>query len=131
MKKILLSLLLSIAAFAAGNFVYNTPISDVSLNASLGKVNGQEVIHKFGRNPDIDMASGFETLWNGGGIYTGFDATEAQNVLVSSDSADDTLAGTGARTIRIFGLNENYLQIQEDLNLTGLTDVNTTNQYIR
>lgn len=52
-------------------------------------------LHKFGRNKQIDVASGFETIWNGGGFYTGFNATAAETVEVLSSGANGAL-DTGA-----------------------------------
>lgn len=50
---------------------------------------------------------------------------------VSSSSASDTSAGTGARTILVAGLDANYNQINEVVTLNGQTAVNTTNSYLR
>jgi hypothetical protein len=63
-------------------------------------IEGARFIHKFGRNPDIDRASGFEAIWNAGGDYTGFDATAGEAIEVYSSSANDTgsLVSSGTAT---------------------------------
>ena len=58
-----------------------------------GNVPGHSAILKWGRNPDIDTG-GFEAIWNGGGSYTGFDATGEEVVEVFSGAGAD--AGTEA-----------------------------------
>lgn len=50
---------------------------------------------------------------------------------VSSSSANDTSAGTGARTILVVGLDANYVSQSETITLNGQTAVNTTNSYLR
>ena len=50
---------------------------------------------------------------------------------VSSSSASDTSAGTGARTVLIEGLDGDYNAVSETITLTGQTAVNTTNTYLR
>lgn len=86
------------------------------------------VVHKFGHNSDIDIASA-EDIWDGGGDYPWPSA--AAETSIASSSANDTAAGTGARTVRVYGLDSNYLQIQEDVTLNGTTNVVLTNQYLR
>jgi len=63
-----------------------------------GKVPGHSALHKFGRNPDID--GGFEDIWNGGGVYTGHNATAAETLEVFSSDGDDagTLLSSGTAT---------------------------------
>lgn len=96
---------------------------------ALGRVPGHSVIHKYGLNQDID--SSFETIWEGGGSYTGFDAVVAETVEVFSASANDTAAGTGARTIKIYGLDSSYDLAEETVTLSGVTAVDTVGTYIR
>ena len=96
-----------------------------------GRVPGKSFLRIFGRNPDIDSEAIFEALWQGGGDYTGFNATAAERLTVFSTNANDSLAGTGARTIRIQGLDASFNPIQEDLNLQGTTQVLTVNSYYR
>lgn len=107
------------------------PLGDFGLNVQRGLVPGVSVVHKFGRNPDIDSGSGFEDLWNGGDTYTGFDATAAETVEVFSDNANDTAAGTGAQTIQLIGLGAGFVSQTEVITLNGTTPVNSVNQYIR
>ena len=52
-------------------------------------------------------------------------------MTVSSSSASDTSAGTGARTILVAGLDANYNSISEIVTLNGQTAVNTVNSYLR
>lgn len=106
---------------------------DLGLEIVRGNINGMSYIHKFGRNPDIDMASNFEAIWNGGGDYTGFDATGAEVVELFSSDDEDGGAGTdtGALTIELYGLDSNYKEQTETLILNGTTKVDTTNTYLR
>lgn len=57
--------------------------------------------------------------------------TTATVLKISSSSADDDSAGTGARTIAIYGLDQNYNAISESVILDGQTEVNTGNSYLR
>ena len=57
--------------------------------------------------------------------------TSAVRLEVASTSANDTLAGTGMRTVAITGLDSNYDAVTEVLELSGQTPVLTTNSFIR
>src|SRR5574343_828856 len=105
---------------------------DSGLDIVSGKVTGKKVISIYGRNPDIDIADGFETVWNGGGIYTGTNATAAEKVEIFSSSAEDG-AGTltGALTIKVSGLDENWDEQEETVTLNGTGVVETVGTYIR
>jgi len=63
-----------------------------------GRVNGYSFVAKFGENPDIDAASGFETIWDGGGTY--IPPTQARiHDCVSTNVADaGTLVSSGMAT---------------------------------
>ena len=105
---------------------------DFLIEVAKGKVTGHSIINKFGRNPDID--AGFEALWNGGGFYTGFNATTAETLEIASSDVNDTAAGTGARKVIISGLlDENYNQMDDvEITLNGTTNVSLGSQtYIR
>ena len=98
------------------------------LTIAENKYAGRFVVNKFGRNSDVDAA---EDIWEGGGDYTGFPTGSAETLTIVSSSADDTSDGTGARTLRIFGLDSDFELQQEDITLNGTTNVTTTNTYMR
>lgn len=82
-----------------------------------------------GNNPDIDTGTVPEDIWTGGGLYPWI--TTAAPLEIVSNSADDTAAGTGARTVLVIGLNASYAEIQELVTLNGTTPVPLVNQFFR
>lgn len=105
-------------------------MNDFIIGAVTGKTQLQyevSTVNKFGYNPEIDTTTDPEDIWDGGGIWT--PPTTARVHAIVSSSANDTAAGTGARTMRVIGLDSNNLEIQEDITLNGVTPVNTTNSY--
>ena len=107
--------------------------SDFGVELTHSRVAGKRRFRKFGRNPDLDSGSGFEALWNGGGLYTGFDATAEETVELFSSSANDASAGTGARTVELSeGLDGDFNPVATEIvTLNGITPVTTVNQYMR
>jgi hypothetical protein len=105
---------------------------DFRLAISKGHVDGHIHLHKYGRNPDCALNTP-EAIWNGGGAYTGHNAVAAELLtVVSSDAADDAVAvGTGAWTVRLFGLDANWNPLVEDVILDGATPVDTVAAFIR
>jgi len=97
------------------------------LQVARGQIAYHESIYKFGNNPEI--ADSIETVWSQGGLYSYL--TSASVLKVSSSSTDDTSAGTGARTVQLFGLDGDYNEISEVVTLNGQTAVNTTQSYLR
>lgn len=57
--------------------------------------------------------------------------TVADRVEVASASANDTAAGTGARTIKVYGLDKDYNPLIETITLNGQTPVVGTLNFIR
>ncbi len=107
-------------------------VSEFYGDVALGNYADSTIGTKFGRNPDIRIATTPEDIWNGGSTYTGMPITGTATTLqVVSTSSLDTSAGTGARTVRIFGLNSAYEPITEDITLNGTTAVTTVNSYWR
>lgn len=96
------------------------------LQTSRGQISFHQAVTVFGYNDDVDTAP--ETIWPQGGILPFLSA--ASVLTVSSDSADDTSAGTGARTVYLGGLDQNHNQISEIITLNGQTGVSTTKQYL-
>ena len=97
------------------------------LQVARGQIAFHKTNFKFGFNPDIDDS--LETVWAEGGLYSYL--TSASVLKVSSSSTADTSAGTGARTVELFGLDTNYDEINETVTLNGQTAVNTTQEYLR
>lgn len=104
---------------------------DSELTIAAGLFSGYSIINKAGFNPDVDNAVATDDVWELGGVYTGFPTGAAETVDVFSDSINDTSAGSGARTIRIVGLDANYNDQSETLTLNGTTPVTSVNTYAR
>lgn len=98
------------------------------LQVARGQIAGHRVLTRSGMNPDVDTGA-LESLWDFGGLYTFPSA--ASVMTISSSSASDAAAGTGARTVLVTGLDANYVEISETVSLNGQTGVNTVNSYLR
>ncbi len=96
------------------------------LQVSRGQIQGHSSVIVFGYNPDVDTTE--ETVWPNGGTIP--HPTVASVLKISSSSANDTSAGTGARTVYIEGLDGDYEVVSETVTLNGQTEVNTTNSYL-
>lgn len=108
-------------------------VDEFLTEVALGNISGHSLHTQFGRNSDIDPGSEPETVWEGGGLYTGqpIHTASAETVTIVSSSALDTAAGTGARTATIYGLDENWALQSEEVTLNGLVAVTTTGQWHR
>jgi len=82
---------------------------------------------RFGDNHAVGTTE--EDVWRGGGLYNWI-GTPAQ-LKVSSSSAQDAAAGTGARTVTLIGLDSNWATQTETVTLTGQTAVTTTSTWKR
>ena len=92
------------------------------LEVGRGNVPGfaNELVHA--RNPLVGLS--IEDVWDPGGVLVYPTAGEQWEVL--SASANDTSAGTGARTVLIIYLDDNYVKQTETVTLNGTTPVSTT-----
>ena len=97
------------------------------LQVARGQITAHEHIDLFGINSAVGTS--FETVWYSGGTYAY--PSSAAVLKVSSTSANDTSAGTGARTVLVQGLNATYDAVSETVILNGQTQVDTVNSYIR
>lgn len=102
-------------------------ISAALLEISLEHVDGYKSIVIEGNNDDIDV--GTEDIWSEGGNLVYLTAAETMNIV--SDDAADTSAGTGARTVKVTGLDSAYIEIEETVILNGVANVLTSNSYLR
>lgn len=97
------------------------------INVSRGLLPTSSRLQKVGYSAAI--TTGFQTVWN---EATAVVFPSSAGVLtVSSSSANDTSAGTGARTVTVSGLDSGYNSITEVVILNGQTAVNTANSYLR
>ena len=95
---------------------------------SLGNVTGYQPVIVEGNNDNVP-STGTHDIWESGTDLIYLTAAETMNIV--STDANDTSAGTGARTIRIKGLDNDFNEISETISLSGLSNVLTVNLYIR
>jgi hypothetical protein len=103
-------------------------IPDLFFEIGRQNITGWTSVLKFGRNVDVDTGS-LEDIWDGGDSWTAPTAAVAHNIR--SSNACDVSAGAGARTVQVFGLDENYVEQDETITLNGTTNVLTSGSYIR
>ncbi len=102
-------------------------VRDFFVEATKGNIIGQTTVNKFGQN--LAVGTSVEDVQSQGGVLIFLQTAEL--ITISSSDAADTLAGANARTVEILGLDENFTEISETVNLLGTSDVNTTKEYIR
>ncbi len=100
--------------------------SDGLMNAQ-GRVPGQSSEFKFGFQAAISNAE--VPIWDVVAPYVFLSAAKA--LTVSSDNPVDDAAGTGARTVKVTGLDANYVEINETVTLVSTTAVTTTQAFLR
>lgn len=98
------------------------------LDAAQGLIPGVSVLRKFGSNDDVDPGAA-EHIWFFGGELV-WQTTASVMDVVSTD-ANDTSAGTGGQQIFIEGLDSSFDEITETVSMNGLTNVTTSNSFIR
>lgn len=97
------------------------------LQVARGLITEHKSLFKYGNNPDVNGT--LETIWSHSTPYVY--PTAAIQMKVSSTSANDTAAGTGAHTVLVAGLDADYNEISEVVTLNGQTPVLTTASFIR
>jgi hypothetical protein len=97
------------------------------LQVSRGQITGHSVELISGISGSVGTS--YTTVWSQNTVYAYL--STASVMKISSSSANDAAAGTGARTILINGLDANYNEISETVTLNGQTAVNTVNSYLR
>src|SRR5210317_1936199 len=106
----------------------NVNIENFQLGVASGDLSpSYKQVYKFGQNASV--GNSIETIWLQGGLYVY--PPSATTMTVSSSNANDTSAGTGARTIQISGLDGSYNEISETITMNGQTPVTTSNSYLR
>ena len=96
------------------------------LQVARGQISWHRSVTIFGYNSDVDTS--LETVWPYGGLLPY--PSNALQLSVSSDNANDTSAGTGARTVYLEGLDANHNTVSEVVTLNGQTAVTTARSYL-
>jgi hypothetical protein len=100
--------------------------TDYRTEVALGRRQGSTVWNKFGYNADADV--GTEVVAVFGGTFTPM--TTARTLSVVSTSANDAAAGTGTRTVTIYGIDANRVSQTVSVTLNGTTPVVTTETWL-
>lgn len=102
------------------------------LAVARGLVPGHSVMQKFGtlKPPTADTVYDLWTGASAGNASYTF-STTATKMKLSSSSTDDAVAGIGTCCVSIAGLDADFNEVSEYLNLDGQTPVETANTYIR
>lgn len=96
------------------------------LQVARNQISWHRSVIVFGYNPDVD--TGEASVWPDGGTVP--HGVTASILKVSSSDANDTLLGSGAQTVLISGLDADYNEVSETVELDGQTEVETANTYI-
>lgn len=94
----------------------NVSIKDYLIEVSKGNIPGATIVHKFGKHEDVDTT--FEPL-SIGGVYQTMQPAGATALRVKAGNANDTAAGSGARSIYVQGLDETGDLVGETLATAG------------
>lgn len=100
------------------------------LEVAKGNLPG-EIVHKFGRNPNIPVST-TEDIWLTGGTMTW--PTAAAVVSVTSTSANDDgnpTSNTGAHDLTIEGVDGSFEAVSETITLNGTSAVTTSASFLR
>ena len=95
--------------------------------AALGRYNGVEIWNKFGYNNDVDVAAS-ETICSFGGTFAPLAAADTLD-FVSTDINDD-VGSTGATQLIVYGIDANYEQLLEVVDMDGVTPVTTSGSFL-
>lgn len=115
MKKLLLMLL-----FPALTFAQNKAANHLWEAAAFGEIPGITSVRLAGMNSGITTT--FEPAWGESAAYAPGIVALVSPICASSN-ANDTSAGTGARTISVTGLNTSFARFTETVTLNGTTVV--------
>ena len=99
---------------------------DFGLKVARGKERNAYHVNKFGFNNSV--GTGFEIVSD---LGTNFLPESAAVVSLVSDDANDADGDTGARTVKIEGVDENYNLVDDTVTMNGTSAVTTTQTFFR
>lgn len=103
-----------------------SPNDNFWLNVTQGLVTKYSEEHVFGTSADISTT--FVPIARDNVYAT---PTTAQSLEILSSDANDTSAGTGARTVTIRGLNSSWVEVEQTVSMNGTTAVALGTDLIR
>ena len=103
-----------------------SPLDDFWLRVPRDQISEYSEVHKFGTNEAVGTT--FSPIARGGVYET---PTTAQALELVSTDANDTSAGSGARTVRVIGLDSNWDEVTQDVTMNGTTAVALSTNLIR
>jgi hypothetical protein len=115
-----------------GHIIRNSGLNPNSgyLDIPLGQLSGVEQVTKFGSNENVTTTS--KGVWTVTAQDELIYPTTGHTIEAISSDANDTAAGTGARTIVIEGLDASMNEISTTLTMNGLTPTTaSTEQFFR
>jgi len=95
------------------------------LQVSRGQILEHETVFKFGFNPDVNGTE--ETIWDVGGIY----AYPGSAVAMTVTTDAGTPANDNGVKVIVFGLDENYNEVNQEVTLAGAGTATTTQTFLR
>ncbi|MCP4473425.1 MAG: hypothetical protein GY821_02410, partial [Gammaproteobacteria bacterium] len=107
---------------------------------ALGNVEGVSIIRALGERETMAVTASGEDIWRGNELTSPVPASHTtiptppsigEQMSLKSSSANDTAAGSGARTIEIHYLDASGAEQEEVVNLNGTTAVDTVATDIR
>ena len=106
-----------------------TSKNDFLTDISRGKVGDYRVAVIEGHNIGLDTADGDADLWGCGGNLSYLSVAETLDIV--STDANDTSAGTGARSVALLGLDASFNPISDFVILDGTTPVESNVAFYR
>ncbi len=101
---------------------------DFFIEATKGNIQGQETVSKFAHFTSLNEVDMVDVQSQGGNLVF---MQVADTLDLVSTSAADTVGGANASLVKLTGLDENFSEITEEINLSGLIPVTTVKEFIR
>jgi len=89
------------------------------------QIENHKTVFKFGFNPDVNSSE--ETIWDVGGIYAY--PSSAVAMTVTTDAG--TPANDNGVKVIVFGLDEDYNEVNQEVTLAGAGTATTTQTFLR
>jgi len=94
---------------------------------AVGDIDGYRVFNKFAESTVISTS--YVDIWPNASILSYLSSAETMHL--SSTSGNDTSGGTGAQQVRVYGLDNDYYEIDEIVNLAGTGNSTTSKSFLR